>query len=283
MKKSRGEKNIENAVIIVTIFAVLPICGAVLAYWEIFGFGVDKITNEMERWGQTGDFFGGILNPAFGFLTVALLLWTLQQTERSLKQSEEELRLSREEMRRSADALSEQSKDLKQQTFERTFFELLRLYNEIVDGFIVKRNHLMNRVLGHPEDPPDMGRDALLDYCDQFKGRLFSHMGSNPGEEPLEAINNVWLEFYKDRQNQLGHYFRSLYNILKFVDQSKIENKKFYTDLLRAQLSSPELLIIFYNANSKMGREKLLPLLDKYNLLKHLDKGELMYSLPEED
>jgi len=60
-----------------------------------------------------------------------------------------------------------------------------------------------------------------------------------------------------------------------FVDQSQANNKKFYVDLLRAQLSSSELVCVFYNANSDMGREKLLPLINKYNLLKHLDKEEL--------
>lgn len=276
MRNNGGKTSIQNTVRKVAILAAFPIGVSVFAYWKYFGFGLDKITDDLGRWGQTGDFFGGILNPIFGFLSVVLLLWTLQQTERSLKQSEEELRLSREEMRRSADALSEQAKDLKQQTFERTFFELLRLYNEIVDGFIIKQSRLMSKVFGHSESLPDTGRDALLTYCWQFKRTLHSFMEANPDEGQLEAINQVWLEFYKDKQNQLGHYFRSLYNILKFVDQTRIDNKKFYTDLLRAQLSSPELLSIFYNVNSDMGREKLLPLINKYNLLKHLDKDEVV-------
>lgn len=278
MTKETEERVVRDTVVIVAIFAAVFIVGALGAYWFHFGMGPGRITNELSRWGQTGDFFGGVLNPVFGFLTVILLLRTLQQTERSLKQSEEELKLSREEMKRSADALSEQSKDLKQQTFERTFFDLLRLYNEIVDGFIIKQDGL-SRLMEGSERAPDIGRDALLIYCRQFKKRLRSYMQENPDKELLEAINLIWFEFYKDKQNQLGHWFRSLYNILKFVDQSQINNKKFYADLLRAQLSSPELLCIFYNSNSNMGREKLLPLINKYNLLKHLDKEELFIKL----
>lgn len=272
--KTKDGNSLRDTVILVAVFAAVPICASLWAYWTHIGFGLDKIGNDLERWGLTGDFFGGVLNPAFGFLTVVLLLRTLQQTERSLKQSEEELKLSREEMKRSADALSEQSKDLKQQTFERTFFELLRLYNEIVDGFVIKQDSL-SRLLERHERSPDIGRDALLTYSWQFKRELLAYMQANPDEEQLVAANRVWLDFYKDRQNQLGHWFRSLYNILKFVDQSQINNKKFYADLLRAQLSSPELLCIFYNANSDKGREKLLPLINQYNLLKHLDREEL--------
>lgn len=227
MKNNDGSKIVQNTVIMVAIFAGVLIGATIYAYWNFFGFGLDKITNDLGKWGQTGDFFGGVLNPAFGFLTVVLLLRTLQQTERSLKQSEEELRLSREEMKRSADALSEQSKDLKQQTFERTFFELLRFYNEIVDGFATESNGIMSRMLKQPERPPNVGRDALLRFCGQFKRRLQTHMEANCNDEQLEAINKNWPEFYKDNQNQLGHWFRSLYNILKFVDQSNIEKRNF--------------------------------------------------------
>ncbi|HCI53855.1 MAG TPA: hypothetical protein DE312_11180 [Gallionella sp.] len=278
MKNFHKTESINWTVNLTVIAAILWTALLTLIYLSKFNGG---ITSDLTRWGQTGDFFGGVLNPMFGLLSLLALLTTLRQTEKSQQQSEEELRLSREEMKRSADALSEQSKDLKQQTFERTFFELLRFYNEIVDGFVTESNWLASRVFNQPERSPGLGRDALLSYCGQFKRRLLLHMEENQDEEQLEAINKVWLEYYKDKQNQLGHWFRSLYNILKFVDQSGIENKKFYTDLLRAQLSSPELLAIYYNANSDMGRDKLLPLIDKYNLLKHLDKCQIMFDIGE--
>jgi len=208
MKNNDGSRTLRDTVILVAVFAAVPVGATIWAYWTYIGYGLGNITNDMERWGQTGDFFSGVLNPAFGFLTVILLLRTLQQTDRSFKESEEELRLSREEMKRSADALLEQAKDLKQQTFERTFFELLRLYNEIVDGVVD------NHVFARPGYLPKTGREALQNYCWQFKQRLHSHIQKNPETEQNEAINQVWLEYYKDRQNQLGHWFRSLYNIL---------------------------------------------------------------------
>lgn len=276
MKNTHKTKSINWTVNLTVIAAMLWTAFLTLMYLYKFDW---RITSDLTRWGQTGDFFGGVLNPMFGLLSLLALLATLRQTEKSQQQSEEELRLSREEMKRSADALSEQSRDLKQQTFERTFFELLRFYNEIVNGFATESNGIMSRMLNQPERPPSIGRDALLNYCGQFKRRLLLHMKENRDEDQLDAINKVWLDYYRDKQNQLGHWFRSLYNILKFVDQSGIENKKFYTDLLRAQLASPELLAIYYNANSDMGKEKLLPLIDKYNLFKHLDKDQIMFDL----
>lgn len=259
----RNSDSIQRTTNFIVILAFA--CAVVALVLYLLAFGVHP-SLDMAVWGQTGDFFGGVLNPVFGFLSLIALLITLQQTEKSLKQSDEEVRLSREEMKRSADALFAQANDSRQQTFERTFFELLRLYNEIVDALAVLPIPNAAR--------PERGRDALFVLCKKFK-RLVYDVSHLPEEEKPSAINDKWLDFFKSKEVQLGHYFRFLYNILKFIDQSKIENKKFYTDMLRAQLSSSELVIIHYNAHSDLGREKLLPLIKKYNLLKHLNKNDL--------
>jgi hypothetical protein len=41
-----------------------------------------------------------------------------------------------------------------------------------------------------------------------------------------------------------------------------------YTNLVRAQLSSYEIALMFYNCLSEMGREKFKPLVERYALLK---------------
>lgn len=72
--------------------------------------------------GTWGDFTGGLLNHVLTFITflaVLLTLW-LQRVE---------LRLTRDEMIRSADALEQQGSTLTKQSFENTFFEMLRLHN----------------------------------------------------------------------------------------------------------------------------------------------------------
>jgi hypothetical protein len=51
------------------------------------------------------------------------------------------------------------------------------------------------------------------------------------------------------------------------VDEStEINDKIKYTRLIRAQLSSHELVIIFYSCLSTKGREKFKPLIEKYKL-----------------
>jgi hypothetical protein len=94
----------------------------VAAYiWQFGG----PLSKEQDKWGQFGDYVGGLLNPTFSLLALLALLATLGLQIR-------ELRLSVKELRNSAEALTKQNDTLRQQTFEGTFFQSLRLHNDIV-------------------------------------------------------------------------------------------------------------------------------------------------------
>lgn len=58
----------------------------------------------------------------------------------------------------------------------------------------------------------------------------------------LAAHDHLW----KSYQNDLAHYYRYLYNIIRFINESDV-NKLRYIRILRAQLSDFELLVLFYN------------------------------------
>ena len=68
----------------------------------------------------------------------------------------------------------------------------------------------------------------------------------------------------------MGHYFRNFHRILKFVDEGEVANKTEYTGILRAQLSSFELALLFYNALHPVGA-KLKPFIERYAMLENLD------------
>ncbi len=95
-------------------------------------------------------------------------------------------------------------------------------------------------------------------------------------EEEIQIIDEEYNKLYRYYQSYLGHYFRNLYNIVKFIETSEIPDKKFYTNLVRAQLSSSELNLLFYNCLSIYGREKFKPLVEKYALLKNMEDGTLL-------
>ena len=89
----------------------------------------------------------------------------------------------------------------------------------------------------------------------------------------IEGIKEVYSEFYAEKYGEeLGPYFRTLYNILKLVDRNEsINDKTVYTNLVRAQLSRYELSLLFYNGLSEFGDKKMAPLIRKFHILKHME------------
>lgn len=150
------------------VLLAIVVVAAVIAVVATFIFrahvGGEIVTADTTKWGQVGDFFGGLLNPVFGFLTIVALVLTLLLQNRELKVSREELELSRDELAKSAEALRAQNKAIEQQSFEQTFFAWLSTYREILGDVkdekgLSGRNALKN--FWHPKLSAK-GVDALL-------------------------------------------------------------------------------------------------------------------------
>lgn len=227
---------------------------------------------------EQGDFLAGYIAP---LALVWLVVGYLQQGE-ELEENTKALVSQKMEF-------EEQNKSIKKQLFENTFFNLLNLHDDITKSI---KFEIQNEVLE--------GRQAIIRILLIFIVNL--HKLENPyyrideeanmeeGYEKIEHPKDIYnfsnssdsnlvaeqyLLFYEEFQSYIGHYFRNLYLILKYIDKSELktqEDKKFYTNLLRAQLSSDELLFLFYNCMSKVGMKKLKPLVEKYEFLEHLPK-----------
>jgi len=98
---------------------------------------------EQENRGLFGDMFGG-LNAVFSGLAFAGLIVTLLLQHKELKLQHEELALQRKELVQTREVLNEQkgqleaqNKTMMKQNFENTFFQLLRLHNDIVGQLYV--------------------------------------------------------------------------------------------------------------------------------------------------
>lgn len=123
------------------------------------------------------------------------------------------------------------------------------------------------------------------DHKQRSKGRLCIFKLS---EELIDSIQGIKDEkiiksqcqnFFSQYNDLLGHYFRTLYSIIKFVDKSNLENenKKVYTSIIRAQLSELEPVLLFYNCiYLDKTQEKFLPLIKKYQTLKYVHKNLLL-------
>jgi Putative phage abortive infection protein len=204
---------------------------------------------------------------AFWGLVFAILL---QKSELALQRNE--LELTRREVRGQKEQLEAQNRTLKQQRFENTFFSLLNLFNSIVNSIEITRS----RMVGEAPETLASGRDCFATFSREF-GHNYSTQRkehSDRGERILCVT--AYEEFVGHRQALVGHYFRTLYNIVKFIATSEVENKQTYINILRAQLSSSELTLLFYNCISKYGSEKFKPLVERFGLLENMDFSSLL-------
>jgi hypothetical protein len=91
------------------------------------------------------------------------------------------------------------------------------------------------------------------------------------GREKLIKIYDYYFHVY---QSDLGHYFRNLYNIIRYAEKSvSLSMQRQHVKMLRAQLSNYEILLLAYNGMHQYG-EKFHRLIEKFELLKNLNTEE---------
>ena len=142
--------------------------------------------------------------------------------------------------------------------FENTFFNLVALFRSTVNDIEVEDLYGQN---------PVRGRDAIKRIVDE---KIRSSRGSDAEDE--EVYKSVYLRYRDD----LGHYFRLFYNIVRYTDESQIDDKGLYVRILRATLSNAEMVLLGINCIYGGGREKFKPLVEKYALLHNISSQEAL-------
>lgn len=77
------------------------------------------------------------------------------------------------------------------------------------------------------------------------------------------------------RHAVVGHYFRTLYIIIKFIEDSDVEDKQTYIDTVSAQLSSSELILLFYYCLSEYDYQEFKLYVEQFGLLKDMPLANL--------
>lgn len=255
-------------ILIIGILSIVSIYSGALIYftWPISELSIDKS-------GVFGDSFG-LLTSLFSGLAFAGLIITILMQKDELALQREELSLTRDELSGQKDELRTQNETLRVQRFENTFFKML----EILDSC---RKEIAYQAPNFPNGSTTYeGREAVRRLYEALSKRyFFNSITQNYSQQlvfaedcnTLEGVNQRYTKFYNDHGDDLGQYFRTLYNIIKLVDRNFTSGDGLvYSNLLRAQLSRYELLLIFYNCLSSHG-DKLTPLVKKYSILKHME------------
>ena len=234
--------------------------GAIFCALLFFGFEWTSGRKDIDKLGQMGDFFGGMLNPLVSALTlfVAISVWQLQKKELKATQK----------------ALDEQAKTAEQQRQEQRFFDLLNVYQRTVDSIY------------HATDVSRLQQNTrtLLSATGKFGVSLWLSDASclrlyATGDTIIDTQNakRDWIN--RDSSGSFDHYFRVVFRILSEAEALLGDQHIRYIKLFRAQLSRSELIILGFNLWLDDEGKKMTPLAEKYGLLKHLPKGHLRTEL----
>ncbi|MBT3368907.1 MAG: hypothetical protein HN416_17320 [Nitrospina sp.] len=249
--------------IFVTILFIISIWGGTLYFFY----------DDPER-GTFGDMFGAA-NALFSGLAFAGLILAIFLQKEELESTKEELKGQKEQLKK-------QNETMTLQQFENTFFQMLRLHYDIVNGFIISKDEYEGSERGWIKQE-FKGRHGVDKFFDRWRNCWHPSLltpAPNNNLEGLPLLNDKYLPFSTQEGHPLSHYFRNFSSVIGFIDKSQIQDKAFYTNLVRAQLSNSELVLLFYHCFSDMGKEDLKPLVLKYDILKNLDKDTLFK--PEE-
>ncbi|AJH61210.1 hypothetical protein bcere0016_40670 [Bacillus cereus 95/8201] len=217
--------------------------------------------------GPVGDFVGGTTVTFFTAASVFLLIATNIMQREELKASREEAQITNETMKR--------------QQFETTFFNMLSLHHQIVKDIQIsvhdERIHGRAAIVELKEILEDkLGKADYLFQNSQQNENVWGMVDRKKWKKQLfattnriseELLNNVYKDFHKVYGNDIGHYMRNNYRIVKFIvhnvagneeEQRKIKqetgrepiigDKRFYFGTLRAQWSNAEFELIFINS-----------------------------------
>lgn len=230
------------------IFILIPLG----LYFIFFNNG---FSSESSEWGNFGSYIGGVASAFLSFLTILLII-------------------------RSFDF---QQKNTQSEKFENSFFTLLALHKDATEK-ILGKNLNGKTLTGYSfieffksQLEPQM---ESLGTSSNLKKKLDSDISDEEKTLILsERASVIYEKNFQGNEATLGHYFRSLYHIMKFIDQSPIEDKSKYASFVQAFLTDSELYILFYNGISKFGKVRFKELIDTYNLLENINSRGKFFEL----
>lgn len=189
----------------------------------------------------------------------------LQQIE--LMNSRLEVKYTRLELTRQKDAMSAQNITLELQKFDNTFFKLMDNHVKMVADMKINVS-VSHSEMGRPIEYIGEGKTCFVEIHRCLRKLIMNSKGDH---SELSSVLPMYDNLYKHFGADLSYYFRNLYNIFKFINSSGIEDKKRYSNFLRAQLSPSEAVLLMYNCSSQYGIEYFKPMVIKFNLVKHFE------------
>lgn len=207
----------------------------------------------LESLGIFGDSFNVLTSLFTGFAFAGVIISVILQTQ--------ELKEAREEFRGQKEALQNQE-------FDNKFFQMLNLLNNITENLTIKNG--TNTL--HGKDIFKYFKNKFHNTIEEkYSDDLFNN---SIKDDKFTYFKNEFDEFNNEYDTTFKYYFINLYQVLKYIDtyaKNKNEAKE-YTNMLRAQLTKNELVLLVYNAIGVQNftTNDYQRLVEKYEFFEHL-------------
>lgn len=231
---------------------------------------------------EFGDFFGGYVGVMFSVLSTLLLVYTVidQFIERQKRWATDNFYKMLEFHNNMVNQLSVSHIDAnkKERSDGRRAFVVFKIQ--------------INRLLKLIEDlDTNLDNDQKLhiaymifyygidkSWLPFLQEKIKEDIDSDILNKILEKIQeNKDLKLGRTNQTSLSSYFRNMYNLIKLVDNDKYlskQEKKNLITIYRAQLSNPELYVLFFNLRSYFGK--------KWNAKGYIERYEILKNIPKD-
>ena len=217
------------------LFALVAVAVVIVIY--IIQLHELSFASTPDSFGTFGDYIGGVVGAIAGLVSIFFLYITYSKQIEIFKKQKED------------------SDNLR---FEQVFFKLL-------DNF---RNVLTSE---KPDDQQFISsfRSKLQPEIDKICDEKDSLTTLN-SLETRKKIDTVYQKYFIPNADKLGHYFRSLYHLLKFIKEYCHQDAKMYFNLVQSQMSTDELYVVCIDGLSSYGRKKMFPILNESSFLENL-------------
>ncbi|XDD52989.1 hypothetical protein AB3N62_11260 [Leptospira sp. WS4.C2] len=235
---------LEKFLIFIGITGILIVIIPIFLYIIFFGL---NISHDHRLWAESGDFFGGILNPILAFLSFIALLLTIniqiKEHRASIHELEETKRIHSEQ----SVIFSNQNIEIIKDKFEKRFFQLMEIHSRSEEKLFYKG---YAGTLAFPIIEQDITRIIEENWIKQNK----------------EFIQKIQ-DYFDGNSEIFDPFFRSLMFTVDFVLNLKNKNifnqdeLDFYFSTIRSQLTKSKMNVIFFAAtvfpHPEFSREKL--------------------------
>jgi hypothetical protein len=251
---------------------VLILISIICALYPLIWFDIKHI-----RFNEYGDFVGG---PVASILSIAAMMFIyvayLGQRHQILIQKNE---------------IKEGKNQYDIQQFENRFFLLLQLHIDNLnamdyrkkDGQIISEGRDCFRSYYKLLDKEviEIKKIEYIKINNLANNEVIDRKDSDRIILTLDTVGDAFVSVYSEMQSDLDHYYGSLGHLMRYIDESDLPiNKTDYFEIIRTQLSTYELIFIYYytNLGGNFLETDLSKLTKAYNLLKQIDSHNLFES-----